>query len=247
MTKSFRRTYRRLFKKNRKNVTRYSIVGSNVALLLLVGFFVVNNSDSATTPRQNSLSATAEAAPANALDQLSSADIAVHAARMASLPEAVAVTNQADSEATQLAITATENKVVAKPQVVATGLKSSKDIKTYTTVEGDTISSLASKFGVTSDSIRWSNGLTREKIEVGKQLVVPPVSGIVYTIKQGDTADTLAQRYNVSKETILSDNDAEIAGLVVGQRALIRGGVQPAARSTVASFASYSTSGFTAR
>lgn len=167
----------------------------------------------------------------------------MHAARLTDLPEAVAITNQADSEATQLAITATENKIVAKPQIVATSLKSAKDIIAYSSVDGDTISALAAKFGVTSDSIRWSNGLSAEKIPAGKQLVIPPVNGVVYAVKSGDTVDSLAQRYSSSKEQILSDNDAEVNGLKTGQQILIRGGIQPVARvATSTTYAAASSS-----
>jgi peptidoglycan endopeptidase LytE len=234
-----RRTYRRLFKKNRVKVTRYSIIGANLVLLVLVVFFVTNNPDSGSAVRQSAVVGAAEAAKASPLDQLSSADIAVHASRMTNLPEAVAVTNQADSEATQLAITATDNKVVAKPQVVTTALKSAKDIQTYTAVDGDTISSLAVKFGVTSDSIRWSNSLTSERVAAGKQLLIPPVTGIVYTVAASDTAESLASRYASTKEQILADNDAEISGLKPGQRILIRGGIQPVARTATARAVSY--------
>jgi surface antigen len=235
--------YRRLFKKNRTRVTRYSIIGGNLALLALAVFFVTHNPDSGSAVRQSAVVGAAQTALASPVDQLSAADIAVHASRMTDLAEAVAVTNQADSEATQLAITATENKVVAKPQVVNTTLKSAKDIKAYTAVAGDTISGLATKFGITSDSIRWSNSLTREQIDAGTVLLVPPVTGIVYTVKAGDTADNLAQRYATSKDQILSDNDAEVGGLRVGQRILIRGGVQPISRSAGVS-SSRSVSGF---
>jgi len=220
-----------LFKKLRPRFIRYGILGANVALLAAVLFFVTNDPGSNTTVRQSSLAGALDASAANPLDQLSSADIAVHAARLTDLPEAVAITNQADSEATQLAITATENQIIAKPQVVATSLKSAKDIITYTAVNGDTLAGLAAKFGVTSDSIRWSNGLTSNNIPAGKQLLIPPVSGVVYTVKGGDTADNLAQRYGASKEQILSDNDAEVGGLKAGQRILIRGGIQPVTRS----------------
>jgi surface antigen len=214
-----------------------------VALLAVV--FLVVKSPSSDNNVHKSTAAAGAAPSAGPLDQLSSADIAVHVARMTSMPEAVAVTNQADSEATQLAITATETKVVAKPQVVATSLKSAKDIQTYTSVNGDTLSALASKFGVTSDSIRWSNGLSSEKIPAGKQLFIPPVSGVVYTVKAGDTVDSLAQKYSSSKDQILADNDAEVSGLKAGQRILIRGGIQPVARvASVAATTSYSGSFF---
>lgn len=208
-------------------------------MLGLVVFFVTNNPDSGSAVRQSAVVGAAQTAEASPVDQLSAADIAVHASRMTALPEAVAVTNQADSEATQLAITATENRVVVKPQVVATTLKSAKDIKTYTTVDGDTLSSLAVKFGVTSDSIRWSNGLTSERLGAGRQLLIPPVSGVVYTVKSGDTAEALASRYASTKEQILADNDAEISGLKVGSRILIRGGIQPVARTATARAVSY--------
>jgi surface antigen len=214
-----------------------------VALLAVV-FLVIKSPTSDNTVHQSTAAAGAATYAAGPLDQLSSADIAVHVARMTSLPEAVAVTNQADSEATQLAITATETKVVAKPQVVATSLKSAKDIQTYTTVNGDTLSSLAAKFSVTSDSIRWSNGLTSEKIPAGKQLLIPPVSGVVYTVKAGDTVDSLAQKYSSSKEQILADNDAEVAGIKTGQRILIRGGIQPVARVASVATTSYAGSFF---
>jgi surface antigen len=214
-----------------------------VALLAVV-FLVVKSPTSDNNVHQSTAAAGAAPSAAGPLDQLSSADIAVHVARMTSLPEAVAVTNQADSEATQLAITATETKVVAKPQVVATSLKSAKDIQTYTSVDGDTLSALASKFSVTSDSIRWSNGLSSEKIPAGKQLLIPPVSGVVYTVKAGDTVDALAQKYSSSKDQILADNDAEVAGLKTGQRILIRGGIQPVARVASVATTSYAGSFF---
>ena len=98
------------------------------------------------------------------LDTISSADIAANIAKVAKLPEAVTVTNQADSYNAQLASANVEETIVAKPQLVAGGAKSRKDIQQYVAINGDTLSSLATKFGVTSDSIRWSNSLTGENI-----------------------------------------------------------------------------------
>ena len=66
------------------------------------------------------------------LDTISSADIAANIAKVAKLPEAVTVTNQADSYNAQLASANVEETIVAKPQLVAGGAKSRKDIQTYT-------------------------------------------------------------------------------------------------------------------
>jgi N-acetylmuramoyl-L-alanine amidase len=179
-----------------------------------------SNSHAITTPSST--------VSANPLDQLSSADIAVHVARMASLPESTAVVNQADTVNGQLAISSADDSVIAKPQIVATALKSRKDIRSYTAQAGDTLASIAAKFSVTSDSIKWSNGLTNAAIQPGKVLTIPPVNGIVYTVKPGDTPDKLAKDYNTTKESIIAFNDAEVSGLPVGQQIVIPDGTKAA-------------------
>lgn len=171
----------------------------------------------------------AKPAVANPLDQLSSASIALTAARMVSVPETTAITNQADSQAVELTMAPTNNSVVAKPQVVSTTLKSKADIKTYTTVSGDTLSSVASKFGVTSDSIRWSNSFPSDTLTAGQKVTIPPVNGFVYTVQSGDTSDSLAIKYKSSKEKIIAFNDAEIKGLQPGQRIVIPDGTKAVA------------------
>ncbi len=157
------------------------------------------------------------------------------------MAEAVAITNQADSESTELAITPADNIVVSKPQLVSTNSKSAKDIKIYTSVAGDTLAGLAAKFGVTSDSIRWSNALTNNNIPAGKFLLIPPVNGIVYTVNAGDTVDSLISRFSGNKEALIADNDAEVGGLKPGQRILIRDGMQQVVRTSTYA---YAASGF---
>lgn len=244
VSKSFKLFGRLLNKKSRRTrskLMKFSLLGANLVLLAVVVWFVTGN-PSSNVNSKNALLGQGSTALANPLDQLSSADIAVHASRMSGLAEAVAVANQADSESTQLAITPADNIVVSKPQVVSTDSKSAKDIVKYISEEGDTIQSLATKFGVTSDSIRWSNALTSNNISAGKELYIPPVNGIVYVVRDGDTADSIAQAYAANKDILIADNDAEISGLQVGQRILIRDGVQPVVRR--ATTTAYSARGF---
>ena len=167
----------------------------------------------------------------NPLDKLSSADIAVHVARITRLDESVAVVNHADSVNAQLAVAPAEEVIVAKPQIVTTALKSKKDIVIYVSVAGDTVTSLAQKYNVTSDSIRWSNGLSGDSISAGTELAIPPVNGIVYKVKEGDTIDALANRYNVNRAKLIEMNDAEISGLIVGERIILPDGIQPVVRT----------------
>ena len=194
--------------------------------MLLIGVvgFVVRSSKSGETIRQSALSNNTSDNIVSPLDQVSSADIAVHVSRMTNLFETPSVTEQADSVNAQLTFSPSQEQVITKPQVVETALKSKKDIRVYKTVDGDTISSIAGKFGVTSDSIRWSNDLSGNNVAVGKDLLIPPVDGIVYTVKSGDTPDSLARQYSANKDALIAINDAEVSGLVVGEKIIIPGG-----------------------
>lgn len=208
----------------RRRVVRGGLLFGNVALLAVILFFVHQS------PQKNSLTAPAALSEAvapqavvNPLDQLSSSDIAVNVARLTAVPEATAITNQADSQDAQLAAAQTTGDIAAKPQVPATGLKSKADIQTYVTKAGDTLASLATQFGVTSDSIRWSNNLSTAQLTAGQTLTIPPINGIVYTVKAGDTPDTLASKYRTGADKIIAFNDAypELGGLKVGEQIVI--------------------------
>jgi surface antigen len=207
---------------------RYSLVALNLALLGGIVAFAINGSQENPLTQQAVVSQTDRENAAEPLDQLSSADIAANAAMATGLAETTAVINQADSVASDLTMAPADTTVIAKPQTVATALKTKKDIKEYAAVAGDTVSSLAARFGVTSDSIMWSNGLGGNTIVAGTRLIIPPINGIVYTVKGGDTVDSLAQKYRTSREEIIKFNDIELTGLKVGDRILVPGGQNPA-------------------
>ncbi len=222
----------------RRRLMRTSLLVSNIVVLAVVGIFVAQ--DQHRGGLKTIASAVAKTPAANPLDQLSSADIALTIARMNSLPESTAITSQAISQSVELTQAPTTNNVVAKPQVIATALKSKADIKSYVSLAGDTVSSLATKFGVTSDSIRWSNSLgSSDMLTTGQRLMIPPVTGIVYTVQAGDTVDSLATKYKASPDKIIAFNDAEINGVTAGEQIIIPDGtVTPtvvAPRASVAS------------
>lgn len=214
-------------------MARYGLIIANFIILVAAVYFVVGHSDAELTVQQNALSSVGGMDNASALDQISSADIAVHIAKMTNVEELTAVVNDADTANAQLAITPADDKVIAKPQVVNTALKTKKDIEKYVVQSGDTLASVAAKFNVTSDSIRWSNNLTSATMPVGRELYIPPIAnGIVYIVKAGDTADSLAAKYRANKERIVAFNDAEVTGgFQVGEVIVIPDGtVQQAAR-----------------
>ena len=235
MVRRLRKAYAR--KAVRRRSTRYTLLLGNVLLLAGIMIFVFRGSHNQATPGTlaNAVDQSS-AASVDPLDQLSSADIAVNVARMTSLPEAGEVVNQAISVNTEIALASSDNTVVSKPQEVLTALKSRQDIQAYVVQAGDTVESIAAKFNVTSDSIRWSNGITGDTVNAGTKLTIPPVTGIVYTVKAGDTPASLAQKFKADQSQIIAYNDAEISGLQVGEQIIIPNGQQAVVTTSSVSY-----------
>lgn len=232
---------------SQRRFIRYSLLALNIGLLGGIVWFVAQSSPTTVTlSGRNTATSNGVNAVSDPLDQLSSADIAVNLAQMTNLPEATAVTNQADSVGAELAVPPAHTGIIAKPQAVETDLKSRKDITNYVALPGDTIATIAAKFNITSESLLWSNNISSNNVNAGTSLIIPPVNGIVYTVKDGDTADSLATKYRANKEQIIAYNDAELSGLKVGEQIIIPGAQQPvvAARSTFSG--SYSAANFKA-
>jgi surface antigen/LysM repeat protein len=240
LTSAILRRSRRLNKRSRKRLVRFSIVSANLFLLAGVSFFVLQSQSGNTVNLQAAQAISGENVSAKPLDKIASTDVAVHVARLTGLQEATAVVNKADTASAEVAIASTDDQVTSKPQIVGAGLRSKKDIKDYTVANGDTVSSIAARFGVTPDTIRISNGLTGEAIPAGKVIVISPVNGIVYTVKAGDTPDAIATRYYVNKDSLIAFNDAELTGnFKPGERIVIPDGVQPSAPAVSRSSGGY--------
>ncbi|HXF44220.1 MAG TPA: M23 family metallopeptidase [Candidatus Paceibacterota bacterium] len=79
-------------------------------------------------------------------------------------------------------------------------------LQKYRVQAGDTLSSIAAAFGVNVQTIKWANPDTRSILKVGEELVILPVSGIVYTIREGDSLESIASRYRIDPQTIRDYN-----------------------------------------
>lgn len=223
------RWYKKLLSKRyRKRTIRYSLLAINIVVMLVVVAFVAQKPDTNTTTSLSISSQSSGDTITNPLDQLSEADIAVNVANVTRLPEATNVSNLADSVNSQVAVNTGENIITAKPQIIATGLPSRHDIKTYITQKGDTVASIASKFGITSDTVKWSNNLASNTVSAGQTLYISPIDGIVYKVESGDTIGGLVSKYQSNKEKFIAVNDLEGGGgLPVGQRIIIPDGQKP--------------------
>lgn len=114
-------------------------------------------------------------------------------------------------------------------------IKPRSDVIEYAVGSGDTISTIAEKFNVSIDTIRWENDLKSVKsIASGQVLKILPVTGISHKVKHGETVYSIAKKYKVDAQAIVNwpynsfANDETFA-LAAGQEMLVPDGVMPKA------------------
>lgn len=108
------------------------------------------------------------------------------------------------------------------------------EVAEYEVAEGDTVSTIAERFGVSVETVVWANGLAsaNAKIKIGQKLRVPPTTGIVHQVKRGESIYSIAKKYGVSPQVIVDwpyntfANDETFA-LAVGQSLMVPDGVMP--------------------
>ncbi len=103
----------------------------------------------------------------------------------------------------------------------------------YTIQKGDTLSTIAEKFQVSTDTIKWSNGMTNDRLTVGETLKILPVTGVSHKVATGETIYTIAKKYDTEPQKIVDFpfNDfanPETFSLVAGQMLIVPDGVKPA-------------------
>jgi len=107
----------------------------------------------------------------------------------------------------------------------------------YTVQEGDTIASIAQKFGIDEDTVRWQNSISGDRIKLGQTLEILPVTGISHKVAKGDTVYSIAKRYDTSPQALVDfpyntfSND-ETFELAIGQVVVVPDGVRPSAIPT---------------
>jgi murein DD-endopeptidase MepM/ murein hydrolase activator NlpD len=133
---------------------------------------------------------------------------------------------------------------VLSTSVEKTGISTDISAKTrdkiidYTVLEGDTVSSIAEKFGVSTDTVLWQNGLgEKDRIKPGQVLEILPISGISHKVSKGDTVYSIAKKYDTSPQSVVdfpfnSFANDETFELAIGQVLIVPEGVKPAERAT---------------
>lgn len=111
-------------------------------------------------------------------------------------------------------------------------LKPRAEVIEYEVKAGDTVSTIAEKFGVSIDTIIWENNLKSVKeIKPGQILRILPVSGVLYKVKPGETIYSIAKKHQVDPQVIVdwpynSFANDETFALAVGQMLMIPDGIK---------------------
>lgn len=107
-------------------------------------------------------------------------------------------------------------------------------IISYHVQSGDTLSTIAQKFGVSVDSIKWANDIKKDMLKIGQEVKIPPVTGMVHKVREGETVYSIAKKYKTDAQKIVNFpfndfTDLDTFALSVGQTLVVPDGVMPAA------------------
>jgi LysM repeat protein len=103
----------------------------------------------------------------------------------------------------------------------------------YVVAPGDTPLGIAEKFGIKGTTLLWSNPKLEEDpdfLQVGQELTVLPVDGVLHTVAKNETLESIASKYKVDVATIAgyAANHVDAASkLEANQTLVIPGGVKP--------------------
>ncbi len=112
------------------------------------------------------------------------------------------------------------------------------EVSTHIVQEGETLSSIAARYGLEASTLMWENNLgEKQPIKPGQELRILPVDGVRHKVARGETIFSIAKKYgldDVQAQVIvdypfnefLNDETFELA---VGQFIVVPGGEKPAA------------------
>ena len=113
--------------------------------------------------------------------------------------------------------TLTIGKVLLIPEVEE---PETPDENIYTVKSGDTLYSIANKYGMTVDELKALNNLTSNTLSIGQKLVISEGNAATldtYTVKSGDTLYSIANKYGLTVNELKSLNNLTSDLLSIGQ------------------------------
>lgn len=98
----------------------------------------------------------------------------------------------------------------------------------YTVKRGDSLYSIAKKYGVSVSSITKLNNLSNNNLSIGQELLIPvsndssnQSSGRTYIVQKGDSLYSISKKFGVTVDSIKSKNNLKSNLLSIGQKLIV--------------------------
>lgn len=197
--------------------------------LLVITFVAIGYGGDASTPQLGVVSANQSAQTTSSsntpdrisVDQLTAANAITNLAETTNLPVAGDLREATTTLYIKKQLSQTDAEVISKPHIVQPTTTSERGITNYVAVDGDSLETISTKFGVSVQTLRWANNKTNDSVDPGSTVLVPRVNGVVYTIKPGDTLESVASKYKVEAEQIVLYNDLDTDGPLVADSKIV--------------------------
>lgn len=131
------------------------------------------------------------------------------------------------TESTLFALSPTSTR---KGQVLGASKSPERDnIVSYKVKSGDSLDSIAEKFDISVNTVKWANNLNSDSdLEDGKELLILPTTGVLYYVENGDTPSEVARIHDADEEEIMDFNDIkDDSDLKPGDKLIIPDGEKP--------------------
>jgi murein DD-endopeptidase MepM/ murein hydrolase activator NlpD len=90
---------------------------------------------------------------------------------------------------------------------------------------GDTLKSIAKRYGITVMQIAWSNGLISTATPpAGRRLRIPDVAGVVHVVSEHETLRSISSRYRVKVDDVVAYNGLRSRDVILGMVLVLPGG-----------------------
>lgn len=103
------------------------------------------------------------------------------------------------AESDLIAMNATVNTLVPKD-------RERRGVEKYIVKNGDTLSSIATSYDMSVETIKWANDLTSDLVKPGQELEIPPADGVLIKVAKNETLASVAKKYSGNEQSIADFN-----------------------------------------
>ena len=212
---------------NKKSIIIYSSAFVFLVALVAFGSNPTQKSEELSNLSSNtssSVSAATTESKVSSVDKAVEANVVAGLAETANLPVAANVAERSISLSVLQDVSQTDGSI-NKPQIIDADTKA-RGITEYTVKDGENSETIAADYGITVQTLKWSNGI-KDDVKAGGVVKILPVDGIIHTVADGETIEGIAEKYGSNSDLITTFNDLELGGLEKDTSVIVPSGILP--------------------